>query len=314
MKQYHDGSGDNVAGNKVINIKWDLSKWSILIFLISVSGIILFNALKKDENKITVTVSNQLNEEQRAKMLLVLSYAEGNINKDELIEYIEKVSEIENKLEFINGLKFIDTTLVSHNLSVDNVENLYLKDVKTGSQDGGLELTNPEDETKTIEVRNCRDFFKYINKGYYAMTTYDMKDESYFNETCDIIRAIENIKPAKVSYMKKIGILDLEYWSDDIVSFLGSEEDHLKYKGMSIKELVASGEFKIKKTTSNSIQWEFGGNGQYIAELLKGDLNNDDIEDILIFNYIFATEGTFGYGFTQKWTKKKGTKYFERIE
>lgn len=315
MKQFHDGSGDNVAGDKIINIKWNLPKWIILsLFIVVGGGGILFSTIKKDENNLLSSASNQLSDEQRAKMLLVLSYAEGSINKDELIKYIEEVSAVENKLEFLNGLNFIDTTLISHDLSNQNIDDFYTRDVKTGSQNGGLELTNPENESETIEVRNCRDFYKYMDKGYYAMTTYDMKDESYFNQTCDIIRAIEKIKPAKVSFMEKIGIIDLEYWSGDIISFLGPEEDYPNYDETSIKELVESGEFKIRKTTSNSIQWEFGGNGQYIAELLKGDLNDDGIEDMLIFNYIYSVEGTFGYGFTQKWTKKKEAKYFELIE
>ena len=36
--------------------------------------------------------------------------------------------------------------------------------------------------------------------------------------------------------------------------------------------------------------------GQRLIEVVRADFNGDGIEDILVFEYCFATEGTLGFG------------------
>jgi hypothetical protein len=71
---------------------------------------------------------------------------------------------------------------------------------------------------------------------------------------------------------------------------------------------------KIVKEFENGFQVEISGEGFMMIELLRADLNNDDIEDILVFCYDYATEGTLGFGYTTKLSRLGADKMFEKIQ
>lgn len=50
-----------------------------------------------------------------------------------------------------------------------------------------------------------------------------------------------------------------------------------------------------------------------MIEMLRADLNNDDIEDVLVFCYDYAIKGTMGFGFTKMLSRKGVNLKFEKI-
>ncbi len=53
--------------------------------------------------------------------------------------------------------------------------------------------------------------------------------------------------------------------------------------------------------------------GQQLIEVARADLNGDGIEDILLFEYCYATHGTLGYGGVRILTRTGPSKRFEDV-
>ena len=52
----------------------------------------------------------------------------------------------------------------------------------------------------------------------------------------------------------------------------------------------------MKSVGQNSLCIEEYEMGQSLVEIVKSDFNGDGIEDILLFEYSYATHGTLGFG------------------
>lgn len=53
--------------------------------------------------------------------------------------------------------------------------------------------------------------------------------------------------------------------------------------------------------------------GQQLIEVARADFNNDGIEDILLFEYCYATHGTLGFGGIRILTRKTENGLFEIV-
>ena len=53
--------------------------------------------------------------------------------------------------------------------------------------------------------------------------------------------------------------------------------------------------------------------GQLLREVVRADFNNDGIEDILLFEYHYATQGTLGFGGVIVLTRKSMNGKFEVV-
>ncbi|MDF5740364.1 hypothetical protein [Nostoc sp. S13] len=165
----------------------------------------------------------------------------------------------------------------------------------------GLELVNNVNET--VFIKTCQEFFEAKKLGFYALTTYAMKMESKFNETCGIVESLSKARVPLQSYISnpRIGLVDLNFLPISILASLSSspednEENIIAIAtGKSVQDWVDEGLVKINKVTQHSINIEHKM-GQILSELLRADFNNDGVEDILIFSYAYAIGGSFGYG------------------
>ena len=55
-------------------------------------------------------------------------------------------------------------------------------------------------------------------------------------------------------------------------------------------------EFVVERKSRYYLNLIFGGMGKTYWEILRADLNNDGIEDILLGAYSYAIGGTLGFG------------------
>lgn len=307
--------------NKLIPLKIQWKKWSLLRKLITIGTLlgllvlvylIIIGAIFFSQNH-----NSKITDEQKARSLLFFAYSDRTISLDKLNEYFEKLDSQNNKIEFIQGLHFVDSTIFQIDKQTLNYNYLMKKEIKTGGAENGLTLTNPDFNKIKVKVKNCKEYFHYKKKRYYALSTYDMKDQTFFSETCDAIMFLQRMKPSNKSFIKGTSIHDLNTWPASLFLFtLQGDVHYSKYtkKYKTIDDMIQDNFLKIKKTTKNSIIWESSSMGQYLSELIRGDFNNDGYEDILILNYIYSTEGTLGFGFTQVWTKKDKKKLFKLIQ
>lgn len=88
------------------------------------------------------------------------------------------------------------------------------------------------------------------------------------------------------------------------------EEPEVALTGKTYQDLVDEGILAVKRVSSNLLEVE-AAMGQTLIEAVRADLNNDGVEDMLLFEYCYATKGTLGYGNVIILTRKTPNSLFE---
>ena len=65
---------------------------------------------------------------------------------------------------------------------------------------------------------------------------------------------------------------------------------------IQMSDLIALGKVKVVSSSPLSITFHYDGMGLYLHEILRADLNDDGIEDLLVGSNQWALEGSFGAG------------------
>lgn len=93
---------------------------------------------------------------------------------------------------------------------------------------------------------------------------------------------------------------------------LGDADDSIE-SNISYQDKVDDGTLTIKRVSQNLLRIESSSMGQQLIEVTRADFNSDGIEDILLFEYCYATEGTLGFGGVKMITRFSSTEMFELI-
>jgi hypothetical protein len=257
--------------------------------------------------------------ENKEKILINLAIAieKKLLSPGEISTYLQTIGIDQPEFKLIHQLEFADQTIVDP-LGKNNITELLERVVMIGDPNAdGLELVNEEGITTTI--RNCREFNDARAKGYYPLTTYAMKMASFFNRTCGILNALAQASIADKSYLENphVGIVDINLLPVSLLTPLSPDDQGKIVKasasGKSLQGWVEVGKVKIKAVSQYSIHLLYGGMGQVLWELMRADLNNDGIEDILLYSYSYAVGGTFGYGDVEVITRLGPAEPFERV-
>lgn len=299
------GLGDNFNINSYYN--WlpvknrTNSQKNAMIYRESTARYFLEIAFNKYEE--VITLQNKFNKEMsKEKILISLNAAiEMDIlTSEEAIRYLQQLSEYE-QFQLLKELHFHERIIDGY-INRSYIDDLVELTVDFGvSCEEGLELVNNNHET--VCIKTCQELFEAKKQGFYALTTYAMKIESYFNETCGIVKWLSKATQPQKSYINnpRIGLIDLKLLPISILASLSSSLEDNEEKtigianGESVQDWVDKGLVKIKEVTQYSIHLEHE-TGQIIRELLRADFNNDGVEDILIYSYAYALGGSFGYG------------------
>ena len=277
--------------------------------------IIHFCAKAKQKEKSLLEQINRANNlKSNEKSLLLLSPKLQS--HQEIEDYAKRLHQLADIVKLETPLKFKD---YPEKQAIDRKENLL--DLELELQLEELTLTNDMGNIK--KVKTCREWREAIENNYYALSTYDMKEESYFKIASQTIDMIQKAQTPLMSYIAnpKVGVIDTEFLSLDFLpeKFYPCniceeyEKDLLQNQGATnIKELVQLEKLKITNVTHNSINFEDNeGGGMYYKELLRADLNHDELEDILIFWYTYSLTGTLGFGDVSIISRKATDSLFE---
>lgn len=234
---------------------------------------------------------------------ITFALSENTIDSSEIKNLVAQYDK-RDKVNFrlFSELEFVDRVYRNW-ISQDDFTELLLLPVKTGSPDNeGVFLTDPNDSKVIINIKYCKEYFHYINKGYYAYTTYSMKMSAFFERTCGLIKALKEASIPTFNFISDsdLTINNFEFmplslfqsFSPDTSELVGSLPE------MTFQNWIDNGNFKVIEQFDNGFHIVHDGEGLIMIELLRADLNNDNNEDILIYCYSYATEGTLGYGYT----------------
>lgn len=236
---------------------------------------------------------------EREDVLLPLSAAieAGSLSLADVLRYLNSLSE-GDKLTLIKDLSFCERS-VSGAVGREDLDSFENLSVRHGNpHEEGVVLVGCEGP---LRVHTCSEFFAAKKQGFYALTTYDMKMESFFNEICGVLNALSRAKVPNASYISnpRVGVVDLDLLPVSILSSLSPDaEEELvaaSSAGKTVQDWVDEGKAEIKRVSQHLVQLEHSMH-QTIWELLRADFNDDGIEDILVFSYLSAIGGTFGYG------------------
>ncbi|HLZ76006.1 hypothetical protein [Phenylobacterium sp.] len=162
-----------------------------------------------------------------------------------------------------------------------------------------IELTGPN-QTK-MACRNVAEFREAKGNGFFGDSQRDMNFFALADRTSEILRAIEDAKWPKHSAVRfpRITMKNLDRWSSSWLNYVPSPhnekviEDSLR-SDPTLAAAVASGWASIRSQDdwSADFDWKFGFPVK-LFELLRGDLDHDGEEEILVSSVAYADGGTF---------------------
>ena len=250
----------------------------------------------------------------RAIILLQQCLERGDLSVDEVAQVLEKYREVPEAIfELLQGMQFVDAEEVT-TVSKTDLETFRDRPVRLGENThiNGLTLTN--DENEECLVITCREFEKALSQGFYAKTTFDMKMATWFEHQCGLLSALETADAPAQSFITipKVSIVDLSLIPFSLFPNIGELEDTIA-PSVSYQDKVDDGTLIIKRVSQNILKVESNTMGQQLIEVIRADLNGDGIEDILLFEYCYATKGTLGFGGVKMITRLSPDGMFELV-
>ena len=252
----------------------------------------------------------------KALILLQQGLELGHITAREISEILQNhVEHPEIVFELIESMQFADATEVKFVAKAD-IESLRDQPIRFGRNKhiDGVTLTNGEG--KQTYVRTCREYESAPEGGYSPYTNFDLKMSTWFRHQCGLLNSLQTAITPQQSFISnpKVGIVDLELLPILFFPIMGDESANMEFLDGTYKNKVDDGVLVVENASQNSLSIrEPNGMGQSLLEAVRADFNGDGIEDILLFEYCYATHGTFGYGGIRILTRKSIDGKFETV-
>lgn len=233
----------------------------------------------------------------KAVVLLQQLLETGKLTQDEVARILQQhIGEPDEIFELLETMTLVGATELRA-IARSELEDLRDTPVNLVPDQGidGVELTGPSGEKRIC--RTCREYDSAMNEGYYAYTTFDIKMATRFEHRCGLLKALRVAKASTQSFVSKprVSVLDLNLMPYSF--FPSSSEQVGDAESKSYQDLLDGGELVVRRIRGNMLTIEEPqGMGQVLIEVTRADFNGDGIEDILLFEYCYATHGTLGAG------------------
>jgi hypothetical protein len=250
----------------------------------------------------------------RALILLQKCLERGDLDASEVATILEKHTEPSEIFSLLEGMQFANATEIREIAKID-IETLRNLPIRLGQNNhiNGVTLTRGENEQ--IHVRTCQEYNEAIKAGFFALTTFDMKMAAFFEHQCGLLTALEAATIPEVSFIDnpRVGVVDLELLPFSLFPTFGEKSSN-EDPSATYQSKVSDGTLSIKRLRQNLLQIVVpGGMGHQLIEAARADFNGDGIEDILLFEYCWATQGTLGVGGIQILTRRCVDGLFEPL-
>jgi hypothetical protein len=237
---------------------------------------------------------------ERVLAALQLALASGELSADEVMTILKGEEGGANTFEVMRAIHFSSRIIVGM-LERSDVESL-LDEPLLPRTNGLHELRMLNGTSDARSVITCREWASAVLDGYFAATTYDLKEEAFFKTAYAMIRALLVASVSQESFLDDsvVGINSLDLLPVSLLPTLSREcfEELTKLTslGSSIADFVRKGLVKVESASPKHLEITYKGLGKAFWLVLKADLNGDSIEDMLVSTYMWATQGTLGVG------------------
>ena len=232
-----------------------------------------------------------------------------------MAEILERHNEQPQEIfHLLESMRFADTVEIRAIAKAD-IDDLRSRPIRLGQNDHIDGVTLTKNSNEQVYVRTCKEYDTAIQSGYYALTNFDIKMSIFFEHQCGLLKSLQNATTPERSFISdpRAGIFDLQLIPFSLFPSLGdeSQEDNLT---TTYQHKVDDRTLAIRKLKQNTLCIEEkNGMGQQLIEVARADFNNDGIEDILLFEYCYATHGTLGFGGIRILTRKTENGLFEIV-
>jgi hypothetical protein len=268
--------------------------------------------VKEIENHLLLLEKRKLR--GKAIVLLQQCLEKGELSAEEVARILEDYSnEPEQIFELIQSMQFADSTEIRF-IAKAEIDALRDRPVRLGTNAhlDGVTLTNAAKETR--QVRTCREYDEAICQGYFAYSNFDIKMSTWFEHQCGLLKSLKAAATPKQSFVSapRVGVLDLELLPFSLFPYVGETQEPGATAAATYQSKVDDGTLVIKRIRQNMLRIEEPeGMGQQLIEVARADFSGGGIEEILLFQYIYATHGTLGAGGVRILTRKSPTGLFE---
>lgn len=267
-----------------------------------------FLSIAEDRYDKARRIESELSQQAQKENFIILLHIAldvGRISLEELSAVMASYVESENKFEVITAFPFADSELKGFISSTD-VDSIYDKPIlpRLYGLDKLTMVKNSLSKMEKVDVRTCREWAEAVRDGYCALTTYDIKEQTFFKHVYALVVALAQARVPKHKFISdsKLSIANFDLLPVTLLPALCTEEveelQRFKSDGVSIPELIEQGRVKIVSSSVSSLSLHYDHMGLHLNEILRADLNDDGVEDLLIGSYEWALEGTYGAGGT----------------
>jgi hypothetical protein len=237
----------------------------------------------------------------------------GKLSAQQVAEILEKHAEQPQEIfRLIEAMKFADATEIAA-LTKADIADLQRRPVRLGANDHIRGLTLTKDSGQKILVTTCDEYDSARSAGFFALTNLDIKMSVFFEHQCGLLTALQTAKIPNRSFVSepRAGITDLYLLPFSLFPNVGEERPANDAETYQSK--VDKGLLRVRRVRQNALVIEEPeGMGQQIIEVARADFDDDGLEDILLFEYCYATRGTLGFGGVTIITRRGFDGMFER--
>ena len=249
-------------------------------------------------------ISNRRNLSCSLLCLLFFIFSYSIVEAEEPSSAGKAEQESEVIFQLIEPIRFADGREVK-SIAQSEIDGLRDLPVSFGENKGidGVTLTKILGIRKAeeVHVRTCREYDAARKNGYEPLSTFDITMATFFKKPCGLLNALANASLPRESFISdaEVGIANVELLPFSVFAYVGdgkSPEETKRDSETTYQQKIETGELVVKEKSENVLIIEEPGMGQSLQELVRADFNNDGVEDILLFEYHWATEGTLRFG------------------
>lgn len=231
------------------------------------------------------------------RLTLSLALARGDISPDQLSALLAETDGDHKPVALTSGLRLADGSVLA-TISRDDVERLMDTPIEVNrGWNVALELFDVDGSL--VQVRTCREYQQALKRGCEPTCNFMSKVASDFKIALAVLTSVKHAAVPERSYVRdpNLGVTDLHVMP---ASILGMETPLDNMDGRkpprTAMDLLGEDRATIRNVASGYIVVEDEGSGCLLVELMRGDITGDGTEDILVYRYDYATQGTAGHG------------------
>ena len=233
-------------------------------------------------------------------LFFIFSYQVADV-QESLLAAEESLPDSAIIFDLIESIKFADGTQVK-SIAKSEIDGLRDLPVSFGENVGIESVRLMKKKGDAIEVQTCREYDAGLKSGYSPANNMERKLASFFKYPCALLKALEIASVAKESFITdpKVGVVNVELLPFSLFPHIGeykSRQEFAKDLQTTYQQKIETGELVVRERAEHVLKIEYDGVVQSLREIVRADFNNDGIEDVLVDEGNWVTQGTYSsYG------------------